>query len=156
MSILDNTRILLVEVFLSYHLLRSVDATVVFWRAEVAIGEPAPFQITAVAPNDISLSGLPVTAIRIQFEGEKSPPVIIEHIEGETEPTSVQRVVVGQITMQSEKDAEERVKADLRWPVAATKVFCGTFVSTSAVALKVRGQMRINPILGDRGKFGHR
>ncbi|KAG8933795.1 hypothetical protein FRC00_012791, partial [Tulasnella sp. 408] len=112
------------------------DATVVFWRAEVSIGEPAPFQITVVAPNDISLSGLPVTAIRIQFEGEKSPPVIIEHVEGETEPTSVQRVVVGQITMQSEKDAEERVKADLRWPVAATKVFCGTFVSTSAVALK--------------------
>lgn len=114
------------------------DTTVVFWRAEVSIGEPAPFQITAVAPGDISVSGLPITTIRIQFEGEKSPPVIIEHVEGETEPTSVQRVVVGQITMQSEKDAEERVKADLRWPVGATKVFCGTFVSSSAVALKVK------------------
>ncbi|KAG8930220.1 hypothetical protein FRC01_003141 [Tulasnella sp. 417] len=114
------------------------DATVVFWRAEVSIGEPAPFQITAVAPDDISLSCLPITAVRIQFEGEKSPPVIIEHVEGDTEPTGVQRVVVGQITMQSEKDAEERVNADLRWPLGATKVFCGTFVSSSGVALKVK------------------
>lgn len=128
--------------------LRTVDASVVFWRAEVSIGEPAPFQITAVAPGDISLSGLPLTAIRIQFEGEKSPPVVIEHAEGETDTATVQRIDIGEITMQSEKDVEERVKADLRWPLGATKVFCGTLVSSSAVALKVRLQMRINSIWG--------
>ncbi|KAG8955611.1 hypothetical protein FRC04_007602 [Tulasnella sp. 424] len=114
------------------------DASVVFWRAEVSIGEPAPFQITAVAPGDISLSGLPLTAIRIQFEGEKSPAVVIEHAEGETDTATVQRIDIGEITMQSEKNVEERVKADLRWPLGATKVFCGTLVSSSAVALKAK------------------
>ncbi|KAG9008676.1 hypothetical protein FRB90_008778 [Tulasnella sp. 427] len=115
-----------------------LDTTIVFWRPEVSIGEAAPFQISTVAPDDISLSSLPLTGIRIQFEGSKYPLVVIEHVAGETEPTNVQRIDIGQITTQPEGDVEERVKADLRWPVGATKVFCGTLLSGPAGALKAK------------------
>lgn len=126
-----------------------VDTSVVFWRTEVSIDEAAPFQITAVAPNDISLSGFPVTAVRIQFEGDKWPPIVIEHVGEETEPLRVQLINLGQISTLSESDGSKQIKADLRWPMGATKVFSGTLVSNSAISLRVSSvTLRIIPISG--------
>lgn len=126
-----------------------VDTSVVFWRPEVSIDEAAPFQITAVAPDDLSLSGLPITAVRIQFDGDKWPTIVVGHVDKETEAPHVQSINLGQISTLSESTGSNQPEADLRWPIGATKVFFGTLVSNSAIVLRVGSvTLRVIPISG--------
>lgn len=121
---------------LTCHTSMSVDVTVAFWRSSVSVRESSPFQITIVAPSDISTLGLSFTSIRIEFGEEKYPLLVVEHSEGSSDIDPLQRVDVGELLMQTGTSTKE-VKADLRWPAASSKVFSGSLISPAPLAMKV-------------------
>ncbi|KAL4248314.1 hypothetical protein ABKN59_006671 [Abortiporus biennis] len=122
-----------------------LDTSVVFWKSEVTVGEPAAFQLSLAASSTLPISSLPFTSLSIHFLGE-FPTVIIRHKalptnEQEKEDLSlVKRVDIGSLqwgaTVLSD-DGSLVVEADLRWGLGSTMVICGTLTSDIPVSMSV-------------------
>ncbi|KAJ6589938.1 Gryzun, putative trafficking through golgi-domain-containing protein [Mycena vulgaris] len=107
------------------------DSSVVFWTAEVKVGEPAAFQLCLTAPTNTTISSLPFSSLEIHFSG-KLPPITVQHV-AESAPPVVQRVDLGYL---SSSDAGSSV-ANLRWQPGASVVFTGTLSSDIPASYKI-------------------
>ena len=59
-------------------ILFAVNTSVVFWKPKVRVGEKTAFQITLAAPENATISELPIHSVSISFS-EGYMPIIIHH-----------------------------------------------------------------------------
>lgn len=104
----------------------------VFWKADVLVGEPVAFQLSLTAKPDVSISSLCFSSLLIQFSGDTAP-ITVRHV-GQEELVPVQRVDLGRVKS-SDNDSKE-VEGSLRWGAGATVVFSGIISSESPATIK--------------------
>ena len=114
----------------------TVIPSLVFWKEQVQVEEPAAFQLHLQAPSHSVMSSLPFSSLEIYFS-QKATPLIVSHTSSETELPLVSRVDLGAI----EAEAEElsSVLANLRWQPG------GTMVITGALTSKTPGKFSVSP-----------
>lgn len=105
-----------------------VDCKVVFWHAEVQVGEPAAFQLSITAPPDVLISELPFSTLTVTFSDDCAP-LTLQHVEDETTSAFIS---VGAITKEA-----RTANANLRWQRGSSLVISGTMVSDLPTTLKV-------------------
>jgi hypothetical protein len=106
---------------------------VVFWNAEVEVGESVPFQLSLSASPRISIASLPFISLVVEFSDDISP-VVIRHAASESTSQLVQRIDLGHISMTKER---RDVETNLRWQAGGTKFFSGTIASETPRLIKV-------------------
>ncbi|KAL0072574.1 hypothetical protein AAF712_000337 [Marasmius tenuissimus] len=109
------------------------DTSLVFWKPEVRVGEPAGFQLSLSAPTDVSILSLSFSRLEIYVK-EDSAPIIVNHVDAFEELPSVQRVDLGLI---DESRSERTFEATLRWKPGGSLVFTGTTLSNVPATLSL-------------------
>ncbi|KAJ7647712.1 Gryzun, putative trafficking through golgi-domain-containing protein [Roridomyces roridus] len=107
-------------------------SSVVFWVAEVKVGEPAAFQLCLTAPTSATIASLPFVSLNIQFSGNL-PSITVRHV-SDTASSSVQRIDLGHI---SPSVTEPCATGNLRWKAGESIVFTGTLSSDIPTSSKI-------------------
>jgi hypothetical protein len=102
------------------------------------LGVPVPFQITLRPPPSVSLTGLGISQLLLEFGDENSPRVEIEHDPtGSTMSANLaERIDVGALVGR-DGASSTKAKANLRWPEGSYKLVTGTVNSAVPSKLKV-------------------
>ncbi|KAH7883282.1 Gryzun, putative trafficking through golgi-domain-containing protein [Phlebopus sp. FC_14] len=114
-----------------------LNTSVVFWRPEVRVGEPAAFQISLVAPSKTVISELPISSITIVFPDEYAPVVIRHNASGPATSEAVRMVRVGHIQSTVSTGHASEVEANLRWKPDDRIIVTGTISSDGPGLLSV-------------------
>ncbi|KAI3619017.1 glutathione transferase omega-1 [Moniliophthora roreri] len=104
----------------------------VFWKAEVQVGEQAAFQLSLTAPKGTPISSLPFASLEIYLANDK-PPITITHVDG-GHSSPIQKVELGHINSESNGVS---VESTLRWNPGDTLILTGTISSGVPTTLSV-------------------
>nr|GAT57844.1 glutathione transferase omega-1 [Mycena chlorophos] len=107
-------------------------STVVFWRSEVKVKEPAAFQLCLTAPTDTHISSLPITSIEIYLSG--SSVVSVQPSADAEAVGRIRRIDLGSVTSRATSDS---VTGNLRWEPGSTVVFTGRLSSAQPALFKL-------------------
>lgn len=128
-------------IFSFYCLYAVVDASVVFWKPEVSVGERAAFQLLLSAPPTVSMTSIPFSSLSVYFSLPEMQPIVLKHKRDESQTSSivaVRRIDMGHVPVPSAEGDVIEVETDLRWGPGSTIVLAGDISSDVPAILKVR------------------
>lgn len=124
-----------------------VDSRVVFWAPEVKVNEPAAFQLSLVAPTDITITSLPFISLAVYFS-DNDYPFVIQHSPDAEGSSLIQKIDLGHVS--SLEDDSREMEACLRWQPGGSIIITGTMSSDVPTLLKVGLPMSVGLIHSSR------